>query len=59
VSLSWSSISPWKPNLFFFLVKESKSVLCLEERRKDFVGFLLLGFQCFALLVAMIEEVVR
>jgi hypothetical protein len=59
VSLSWSGISLWKPNLFFFLVKEGKSVLRLEERRKDFVGFLLLGFQCLALLVATIEEVVR
>ena len=59
MSLSWRGVSPWKPNLFFFLVKEGKSVLCLEERRKDYVGFLLLGFQCSASLVATIEEAVR
>jgi hypothetical protein len=39
---------------FFFSTKDSK--LCLEERRKGFVGLILVGHQCASWLAATVEE---
>jgi hypothetical protein len=42
---------------FFFSMREDKAEFCLEERRKDFVGFVFLGVQCSVWLVDMVEGV--
>jgi hypothetical protein len=44
---------------FFFLVREDKAEFRLEERRKDFVGYVLLGVQCSVWLVDTVEEVMK
>jgi len=44
---------------FLFLVEEGKSVLRMEERRKGFLGVVLLGLQCTAWVVATVKEALR
>jgi hypothetical protein len=44
---------------FCFSAKEGFSNFHLEEKRKGFVGVILVGHQCFAWLVAAVEEVVQ
>ena len=41
---------------FCFSAKEGSSVLCLEERRKDFVGYIFASNQCSSWLVDTVEE---
>jgi hypothetical protein len=41
---------------FLFSVEEVKSVLSMEERRKGFLGVVLLGLQCTAWFVAAVKE---
>jgi hypothetical protein len=41
---------------FLFSVEEGKSVLRMEERRKGFLGVVLLGLQCNAWVVATMKE---
>ena len=40
---------------FCFSIKEGFSDLRLEERRKNFVGFIFASFQCFAWLMDTVE----
>jgi len=44
---------------FFFSVRVDKADFRLEERRKDFVGYVFVGVQCSVWLVDMIEEVLK
>jgi hypothetical protein len=44
---------------FSFSVKIEASELCLEERRKGFCGFISLGLQCSAWLMAIVEEALK
>ena len=41
---------------FCFSAKEGSFVLCLEERRKDFVRYIFAGNQCSSWLVDTVEE---
>jgi hypothetical protein len=41
---------------FSFTANPSKSILCLEEKRKGFGGFLSLGFKCSNWLADTVEE---
>ena len=47
-----------KKKPYAFSAKEGFSNFCLEERRKGFVGVILVGHQCYAWLVAMVEEAI-
>jgi hypothetical protein len=44
---------------FLFSVEEVKSVLRMEERRKGFLGVVLLGLHCTAWVVATMKEALR
>jgi hypothetical protein len=43
---------------FSFLANTGKSVLCLEEKRKGFGGFISLGIQCLDWLADTVEEAI-
>jgi hypothetical protein len=44
---------------FYFSVKADASKIRLEERRKGFSGFIFLGLQCSAWLLATVEEALK
>jgi hypothetical protein len=44
---------------FLFSVEEGKFVLRMEERRKGFLGVVLLGLQCIAWVVVAVNEALR
>jgi len=43
----------------YFSVKADVSEIRLEERRKEFSGFIFLGLQCFVWLLATVEEALK
>jgi hypothetical protein len=53
----WKGDSRWKPNRFFFSTKASQ--LRLEERRKGFLGLILVDLRGATWLVATVEEALR
>lgn len=48
-----------KDFFFFFLVKFGISKLRFEEKRKSFLGVVVLGSLCFAWLVATVKEALK
>jgi hypothetical protein len=44
---------------FLFSVEEGKSVLRMEERRKGFLGVVLLGLQCIAWVIAAVKDALQ
>jgi hypothetical protein len=48
-----------KAKTFLFSVVEGKSVLRMEERRKGFLGVVLLGLQCTDWVVAVVKEALQ
>jgi hypothetical protein len=44
---------------FLLLVEEGKSLLRMEERRKGFLGVVLLGSQCITWVVTVVNEALQ
>jgi hypothetical protein len=44
---------------FFFSAKKGSAVLCLEEKRKGYGGFILLGTKCSGWLADVVEEAIE
>jgi hypothetical protein len=57
VALIWRGVSPWKQKKSFSSMRDDKSDLRLEERKKNFVGYVYVGIQCSVWLVDMVVEV--
>jgi hypothetical protein len=55
VSRLWSGVSALKQKAFYFSVKDGSSVLRLEEKRKNFLGFIFPSIPCSTWLVDTVE----